>query len=42
MSTIILKTKRLILKVAQLSDLENLIALRTELEVIRYRGGFGR
>ena len=41
MSITILKTKRLILKVPQLSDLDNLIALRTDPEVMRCWGGFG-
>jgi RimJ/RimL family protein N-acetyltransferase len=42
MSITILETKRLILKVPQLSDLENLIGLRTDPEVMRYWGGLGQ
>jgi RimJ/RimL family protein N-acetyltransferase len=38
----ILETKRLILTVPQLSDLDNLIALRTDPEVMCCLGGFGQ
>ncbi len=38
----ILETERLILQVPQLSDLDNLIALRTDPEVMRCIGGFGQ
>ena len=41
MSIKILETKRLILQVPQLSDLDHLIALRTDPQVMRCLGGFG-
>ena len=42
MSIAILETERLILKLPQLSDLDDLIALRTDPEVMRCPGGFGQ
>ena len=42
MSVKILETKRLILQVPQLSDLDDLIALRTDPEVMSCLGGFGQ
>ena len=42
MSIKILETTRLILQVPELSDLDNLIALRTDPEVMRCPGGFGQ
>ena len=42
MSIKILKTERLILQVPQLSDLDNLIALRADPEVMSCFGGFGQ
>ncbi len=42
MSIKILETQRLILQVPQLSDLDNLIALRTDPEVMQCLGGFGQ
>ena len=42
MSIKILETTRLILRVPELSDMDNLIALRTDPEVMRCLGGFGQ
>src|SRR5579863_7500440 len=36
--TIFLETKRLILKTPELSDLDNLVALRSDLDVMKYIG----
>ena len=38
----ILETKRLLLQVPQLNDLDNLIGLRTDPDVMRCLGGFGQ
>ena len=42
MSIKILETERLILQVPQLTDLDDLIALRTDPDVMRCIGGFGQ
>ena len=42
MSITLLETERLILRVPQLSDIDNLIALRTDPEVMSCLGGFGQ